>query len=458
MHSPIRWLVLMALPLLAACSETDPKRAACLAGLWQSESGEPAAFNAREDGTLRVTTFTGRVWTLALNEGRWRGGRGQDVERRDAALNDTACAAGRVDLTHGGGRIAWTRTAIGERKVRFTANGEAFAGKLVANTAQPTTAMVVLLHGGEKRSAIASNPLQYFLPSKGIAVFVFDKRGTGDSGGDYTQDFALLARDANAALSTARRELAQTGVRTGFLGGSQGAWIANLAAALARDGEKPDFLIAAYGLAQSPLDEDREEVFDDLRRKGFGDAPTLAKAREITDATAAVMRSNFTQGLDQMDAVSQQYSEEPWYGAIEGEFTGDFLSMPSWLLGWIGPLIGDNTTWTYDPLPHIRAYTKPALWVLAGEDTEAPSATTLALLRQLQDDGARNLDIARFPNAEHAMIMFEKKGKERIPVGIAPGYFEFLADWIANGRVTNLPGVEIYPANPSQSTPPPAVP
>lgn len=458
MNSPFVWLVVGTLPLLAACSETDPKRAACLAGLWQSESGEPAAINAREDGTLRVTTLTGRAWTLALNEGRWRGGRGQDVERRDAALNDTACATGRVDLAYGTERIAWTRTALSERKIRFTANGETFAGKLVTNTARPATAMVVLLHGAEKRSAIASNPLQYLLPSKGIAVFVFDKRGTGDSGGDYTQDFELLARDANAAMTAARRELAQTSVRTGFLGGSQGAWIANLAAAQAREREKPDFLIAAYGLAQSPLDEDREEVFDDLRRKGFGDTPTLAKARELTDATAAVMRSNFTQGLNHMDAVSQKYAEEAWYNAVDGEFTGDFLSMPSWLLGWIGPWIGDNTTWTYDPLPHIRAFTKPALWVLAGEDTEAPSATTLSLLRQLQNDGARALDIARFPAAEHAMIMFETKDKERIPVGIVPGYFELLADWIASGRMTDVPGIEIYPANPSQSTPPPAGP
>lgn len=448
----------MTLPLLAACSETDPKRAGCLAGLWTSEAGEPAAFNAREDGTLRVTTFSGRAWTLALNEGQWRGGRGQDVERGDAVLTDTACASGRVDLAYGNERIVWTRTPLAERKSRFTADGEGFAGKLVVNTAQPATAMVVLLHGGEKRSAIASNPLQYLLPSKGIAVFVYDKRGTGDSGGDYTQDFELLARDANAAMNAARRELVQTGVRAGYLGGSQGAWIANLAAARAREREKPDFLIAAYGLAQSPLDEDREEVFDDLRRKGFGDAATLAKARELTDATATVMRSNFTQGLEHMDAVSQKYAEEPWYSSVDGEFTGDFLSMPSWLWGWIGPLIGDNTTWTYDPLPHIRAYTKPALWVLAGEDTEAPSATTLSLLRQLQNEGARHLDIARFPNAEHAMIMFEKKGKERIPVGIVPGYFELLADWIANGRMTEVPGVEVYPANPSQSTPPPAAP
>jgi hypothetical protein len=138
--------------------------------------------------------------------------------------------------------------------------------------------------------------------------------------------------------------------------------------------------------------------------------------------------------------------------------------MPSWLLGWIGPLIGDNTTWTYDPLPHIRAYAKPALWVLAGEDTEAPSTTTLTLLRRLQDEGARNLDIVRFPSAEHAMVMFEKKGNERVPFGIAPGYFGMLAEWIVGHRLSDAPGIEIYrgapdvPANPSQSTPPPAGP
>jgi pimeloyl-ACP methyl ester carboxylesterase len=46
--------------------------------------------------------------------------------------------------------------------------------------------------------------VQYLLPLRDIAVFVFDKRGTGRSTGDYSIDITPLARDLVAAVDAVR--------------------------------------------------------------------------------------------------------------------------------------------------------------------------------------------------------------------------------------------------------------
>lgn len=443
--TPIFLLTTVIATSLSACADVDPVRSRCLSGLWQAGGGEAFALNVREDGSLRIVGIGGRVWTLTQDGPRWRGGIGQGNGKIDTTLEDGRCAKGELRLSHPGGKIDLVSIALDQRFVRFTAAGETLAGKLIVPKRGEPAALVVLLHGGEKRSAVASNPLQYLLPAQGIAAFVFDKRGTGNSGGSYTQNFERLALDAVQALSAARTALARPEARVGFLGGSQGAWVAPLAATRGRRDARPDFVIAAYGLAQTPLEEDREEVFDDLRRKGFGDAATLAKAREITDATAAVMRANFATGLDHLDALKQKYGAERWYKAIDGEFTGDFLAMPSWLLAIIGPFLDEDTSWDYDPRPVIAGLDAPMLWVLAGKDSEAPSATTLEILRRLQTEQARPIDIAFFPDAEHAMASFRERDGERTLTGFIPGYFSLLGAWIKTGQLPAEGGILTFP-------------
>lgn len=78
--------------------------------------------------------------------------------------------------------------------------------------------IVVLLHGAEADSAVRSNSLQRRLPPAGVGAFVYDKRGTGSSTGEYTQDFQILARDAVAAMREARRLAGDRAARIGYQG------------------------------------------------------------------------------------------------------------------------------------------------------------------------------------------------------------------------------------------------
>ena len=72
----------------------------------------------------------------------------------------------------------------------------------------------------------------------------------------------------------------------------------------------------------------------------------------------------------------------------------------------------------------------PMLWILAGQDTEAPHETTLANLQQLKKQGVP-VEIIVFDHAEHGMIAVEPGPDGPRNLGrTVPGYFERLAGWI----------------------------
>jgi pimeloyl-ACP methyl ester carboxylesterase len=69
------------------------------------------------------------------------------------------------------------------------------------------------------------------LAAVGIAVFGYDKPGCGESSGDWTRlTFAGRAVEAVAAVAAVATQPEIDAGRLGLLGGSQGGWIASLAA------------------------------------------------------------------------------------------------------------------------------------------------------------------------------------------------------------------------------------
>jgi hypothetical protein len=61
-----------------------------------------------------------------------------------------------------------------------------------------------------------------------------------------------------------------------------------------------------------------------MRRRGYG-PDAVEAAREVTDATAAVVASHFRSGYERLAAVKARHASEPWLREIRGEYTGDLL-------------------------------------------------------------------------------------------------------------------------------------
>jgi uncharacterized protein len=89
----------------------------------------------------------------------------------------------------------------------------------------------------------------------------------------------------------------------------------------------------------------------------------------------------------------------------------------------------------YDPMPALRAGKTPQLWILGGEDYEAPRAETNLRIRTLMAEGAP-FTLALYPHAEHGMTLFETQPDgERLSTRYAPGYFDMLRDFARDGKL-----------------------
>jgi pimeloyl-ACP methyl ester carboxylesterase len=216
-------------------------------------------------------------------------------------------------------------------------------------------------------------------------------------------------------------------------GPSQGGWVAPIAATRS----SPDFVIVAFGLAVSVIDEDREAVVLEMRLKGHGQ-DTIDKALEVAAAAEAVVESGFTRGFDEFETVRARYRDAPWYKDVHGNFTHFVLAMSPSDLREKGPAFGApfrDTPFRYDPVPTLAAVQTPQLWVLGGQDLDAPSAETARRITSLIR-GGRPITLAIYPNAEHGMTEFEVGPKgERLSTRYAEGYFRLMRDFARDGRV-----------------------
>jgi dienelactone hydrolase len=119
--------------------------------------------------------------------------------------------------------------------VAFPSHGVTLGGSVVLPDERRIRAGVVFIHGSGKQSR--NLDLAKRFAAHGIAALVYDKRGAGQSGGEYEgnqsvsgPNIQLLADDAAAALAALANHPALTGVPTGLTGISQAGWIAPLAA------------------------------------------------------------------------------------------------------------------------------------------------------------------------------------------------------------------------------------
>jgi pimeloyl-ACP methyl ester carboxylesterase len=350
---------------------------------------------------------------------------------RDGRRGATSDAA--VPLTCGTDEVAvkgkaWMPIAFRETQATFDSVGTKMTGVLIEPPGAPHAKrpLVVMVHGSERTSPIGG-VYGYAMAAQGVSVFLYDKRGTGGSDGEYTQNFELLAEDAANALGRARSMAAGRFGRAGFFGGSQGGWVAPLAATRT----KADFVAIGFGLVASPIEEDREQMVSEVRAAGLGD-DAVALVNRLSQATAGLLLSDFRTGYAALDAVRAEMAGKPWAAKIEGEYSGAIARMPNEDLRRIGRARVDNLEliWDYDAVSALKKLDAPLLWVLAGEDREAPIETTRGALLGLAKAG-KPVDVYLFPDTDHGMFEYTTAADgSRSVTRITDGYLKLLGDWI----------------------------
>jgi uncharacterized protein len=405
----------------------------CHNGIYRLVDGALVDIAPADEHMLRWRQFDGATGRLHQGaHGIWNSTYGWTDRADGVAVSFSPCSTGQIEF----GGVSGQRIALDVKEATFKSHGTALAGRLVMPPGDKQVPIVVLLHGSEQASALTDYSLQtYFLqrmlPAEGLGAFVYDKRGTGRSGGHYTQDYHLLADDAVAALRKARELAGARAGRIGYQGGSQAGWVAPLAA----NRTSVDFVIVCFGLAVNVIDEDQEGVELQMREKGYP-PEVIAKALEVAGAAEAVFESDFKRGFRKLDEMRARYGGAPWYKDVHGDYAFFVLQQESDAkLRALAPQFDWHTPFHYDPMPALRADKVPQLWILGGEDYEAPSAETSRRIKSLVADGLP-FTLAYYPGAEHGMTLFETGADgSRISTRYAPGYFRMIRDFARDGTL-----------------------
>lgn len=389
-----------------------------------SAAGCPVGAYGPGDGDFVVVTSPASLPPPAQRY-LFRDGRRGSTADADSLVR---CENGAVMVSVKGGRaMPWPQLAMSESDSTFSSHGTSLVGRLIEpESAKATAPLVVMVHGSERTSATRS-PYAYALAAQGVRVFAYDKRGTGESEGEYTQNFELLADDAAAALEHSRTLAAGRFGRAGYFGGSQGGWVAPLAATRSN----ADFVAVGFGLVVSPIEEDREQMLSEARAAGLPNE-AIADINRLSQATARLVTSHFSDGFDALAQVQDELKDKAWAQTIRGEYSGDMLRTGEAELRRVGRARFDNLEliWDYDAAAVLKGLDQPLLWVLAEDDREAPIENSRRVLSTLVDMG-KPIEVYLFPDTDHGMFEYtEQPDGTRRSTRITDGYLQLLGDWM----------------------------
>jgi dipeptidyl aminopeptidase/acylaminoacyl peptidase len=254
------------------------------------------------------------------------------------------------------------RPLVGERldharytEVRFRneEQGIDLAGLLYLPAGEGPFPGVAIIHGSgpSRRDNRWYITLAHHLQESGIAVLLPDKRGSEQSGGDWTTaSMQDLATDTVAAVGflAQRPEIAPG--RTGIVGMSQGGWVAPVAAS---EDARIRFVVNMVGAAVPAVDQLRYEENLNLRQMGL--LPGLSNLVALASVHHLVNRA-----------------QKPFWDANRD----------------------------FDPVNYWRRAAVPVLVLYGAEDSNVPSQASAERLRSL---GLGSMEVAIFPGSGHAL-------------------------------------------------------
>ena len=303
-----------------------------------------------------------------------------------------------------------------ERTVTFTNGNVTLHGTLLLPAGEGPFPAVVFLHGSGPATRAGARPYADAFADMGVASLIFDKRGSGESGGKWTEaSIEDLANDALAALQFVRGQRGISADRVGYWGVSQAAWVATLAAS-----KSPDvgFLMLVSGGGATPQESERFSYDVAFAEAGLS-AEEVKEARGALDVYFEYLAKG--QGRDSLVALLEAGKQTRWKPLAEQllQILPSQQGLRHW--SWVA---------TFDPRPHIERIKVPTLLMFGEKDRDHP--TELAVLRWregLQEAGNPDFEIVIFPGAGHGIRMRDGfKGPGRPP--FADGYDEVLMGWL----------------------------
>jgi hypothetical protein len=257
-----------------------------------------------------------------------------------------------------------------------------------------------------------------YFAEQGIASLVFDKRGYGESGGDWrTATFEDLASDAIAAVDYLKSRKDIDVSRLGLRGASQSGWILPLAAIESADVR---YLILISPAGMTPYDQILYDVRTDVEDAGF--SPRDAE-QALTVIKSGLAYSRTLDNWDRHEDVLRNFEGKEWLSIASGPPVPDH-----WMWTWIRPLLD------FDSVPIAASLDIPVLVILGEDDREAASQVAGFRFEKAFHDSESKRLVRYFPNASHSLRTTVDLPEDVRPP-IVDGYLETMRDWILNSSI-----------------------
>ena len=369
--------------------------------LWIAGRALPSFRTADQSVTFELP------WSLGSFEGTLEGG---TVAGR-VAFSDEGTAPLRLEAV----RCRTRRTV----DLRWESGSAVVAGTLALPPRPGPHPVVAILHGGGDSSR-ESSPYAFwghYLPRHGIAALLYDKRGNGESTGDWHEvGFRERARDVTRGLDLVRERPDVDGSRVGLLGVSQGSWVAGLAASM---DPGVDFVVHVSGPAVPVLEADTYATESRLRREGWEERAAAERLRLWRLNARVARHPSSDEAWEELQAAIDEVRDRPWFreDPYEPERESEWR-------GWYGRVLD------HDPRPVLDELAIPMLWIYGAMDGQSDPSRNVRILEDYRRSG-KEYTIGLYPEAGHGLLVpVDPRGEQGPHLTTAPGFFPDLIRWL----------------------------
>lgn len=284
-------------------------------------------------------------------------------------------------------RAALPQAALESREVNFDDGDVKLAGTLLLLAGAGKHPAILFLQGSGPEGRWANRWLAQKFAAAGFVALIYDKRGVGESTGDWRKaDFTALADDAVAGIRRLQSTPEVDPKQIGIYGHSQGGTIAPLVAVKAQN---LAFVIASAASGLSPADVEAYSVGNSIRISALPPAEQPA-ARAYVQALINVAYRGKSSA--ELNALAAKDKDRSWY---------------------FDPPPPDNYYWAFSRM--IADYNPPLWWkqvkapvlLLYGAHDERvpPDSSARAIRTALKAGHNQKVTLKVFPDADHTFTV-----------------------------------------------------
>ncbi|HNB07972.1 MAG TPA: alpha/beta hydrolase [bacterium] len=323
------------------------------------------------------------------------------------------------------------RTLYHTETIVFYNNQIRFSGTFYKPLTSAPYPVIVIAHGSgtADRNSFFYKPYGEYFSKHGIAVFIFDKRGVGDSEGVYddSPDFQLLASDLKAAFQSlsSRNDIDKN--KIGIVGISQAAWVLPITA---QNLDGLSFVVCTSCPSVPPYESDLFQKGRELIEAGYSQNDIddiLNYNRAVTEYVATFV------GREKVLQMKHRFKDRQWFRDFNYNpdlSPEDTLKQPQY---------DHYRNSTFDPMPFWNQVKTPVLFVYGSKDSHIPVVQSIKRLEDSIEADQVNYRIKTYRNAGHLIQSVEDsveslkfslfrfiKGRPQ-PI---PEYLEFVRRWV----------------------------